>query len=189
MCIRDRLDSIDTDSLRGLRDRALIGLMSSVPCTARAAVELRVQDVGFQTDGAWIRLLEGDTGYRQAWCNREVSSWLRAYIRYAKLDSVGVLLFRRIGEQAAWLLVRPMSQQEVFAMVRAYAEVAGVRADLTFSAFRNTGLAGYFRNAEWVMQDARNVNLMRPDRTGPTRHDGRDQRPSDARPLLDVLRR
>ncbi len=55
---RTLLDSIDTDTLTGLRDRALIGLMVYTFARVGAALGMRVEDVYVQGRRTWVRLHE-----------------------------------------------------------------------------------------------------------------------------------
>jgi integrase len=55
---RDLLESIETTSAIGLRDRALIGLMSFTFARVGAAVQMRVEDVYVQGRRTWVRLHE-----------------------------------------------------------------------------------------------------------------------------------
>jgi site-specific recombinase XerD len=55
---RDLLDSIETDTLIGLRDRALIGLLVYSFARVGAAVHMRVEDYYTQGRRGWVRLHE-----------------------------------------------------------------------------------------------------------------------------------
>lgn len=55
---RDLLDSIETNSLIGLRDRALIGVMAYTFARVGAATQLRVEDIYQQRRRTWVRLHE-----------------------------------------------------------------------------------------------------------------------------------
>ena len=53
---RTLIDAIDTDSLPGLRDRALIGLMVNTSSRVGAAVSMKVEDYFVQGHRGWVRL-------------------------------------------------------------------------------------------------------------------------------------
>src|ERR1700733_7744359 len=55
---RTLLDAIDTNSLPGLRDRALIGLMVYTFSRVGAAVSMKVEDYFVQGRRGWVRLHE-----------------------------------------------------------------------------------------------------------------------------------
>jgi site-specific recombinase XerD len=55
---RQLLDSIDTSTLIGLRDRALIGLMVYTFARVGAAIQMKVEDYFIQARRGWVRLHE-----------------------------------------------------------------------------------------------------------------------------------
>jgi site-specific recombinase XerC len=61
---RQLLDSIDTSSVVGLRDRALIGLMVYTFARVGAAVGMDVEDWYYQGRRWWVRLHEKGGGCR-----------------------------------------------------------------------------------------------------------------------------
>jgi site-specific recombinase XerC len=56
--VRALIDSIETDTIIGLRDRALIGLMVYTFARVGAAVQMRLEDVYVQRRRTWVRLHE-----------------------------------------------------------------------------------------------------------------------------------
>ena len=74
------LDSIDTSTVVGLRDRALIGLMVYSFARIGAALGMTVEDVFTQNRRLWVRLREKG-GKRHAMpCHHALAEALRAYI-------------------------------------------------------------------------------------------------------------
>ena len=55
---RTLIDAIDTTSLPGLRDRALIGLMVCTFARVGAAISMKVEDFFVQVRRGWVRLHE-----------------------------------------------------------------------------------------------------------------------------------
>jgi integrase/recombinase XerD len=55
--MRQLLDSIETDTLLGLRDRALIALMGYTFARVGAAVAVKIEDYYIQKRRGWVRLL------------------------------------------------------------------------------------------------------------------------------------
>jgi len=106
---RALLDSIDTASVVGLRDRALIGLMVYSFARIGAALGMSVEDVFTQNLRLWVRLREKG-GKRHAMpCHHNLEEYLTAYLDGAGLrgDRKGPL-FRTIGRGTA-KLTRPCS--------------------------------------------------------------------------------
>jgi integrase/recombinase XerC len=98
---RALLDSIDTSTHAGLRDRALIGLMVYSFARIGAALGMTVEDVFTQNRRLWVRLREKG-GKRHAMpCHHNLEEYLAAYLDGGGLrgDPKGPL-FRTIGPQS-----------------------------------------------------------------------------------------
>src|SRR5437762_10712259 len=96
---RALLDSIDTLTPVGLRDRALIGLMVYSFARIGAALGMVVDDVYTQNRRLWVRLRETGRKRHAMPCHHKLDEYLVAYLDGAGLrdDSKGPL-FRTIGE-------------------------------------------------------------------------------------------
>jgi integrase/recombinase XerC len=82
---RALLDSIDTSTAAGLRDRALIGLMVYSFARIGAALGMAVEDVYTQNRRLWVRLREKG-GKRNAMpCHHNLEGYLTAYLDGASL--------------------------------------------------------------------------------------------------------
>jgi integrase len=115
---RALLDSIDTASVVGLRDRALIGLMVYSFARIGAALGMAVENVYTQNCRLWVRLREKG-GKRHAMpCHRNLEEYHVAY-----LDDVGLRngpkrpSFRTIGRGTGKLTRTVMPQANVSAMI------------------------------------------------------------------------
>jgi integrase/recombinase XerC len=99
---RALLDSIDTASVVGLRDRALIGLMVYSFARIGAALGMAVEDAFTQNRRLWVRLREkGDKRHAMS-CHHNFDEFLTAYLDGAGLhhDPKGPL-FLTIGRGTA----------------------------------------------------------------------------------------
>jgi len=82
---RALLDSVDTSTVIGLRDRALIGLMVYSFARIGAALGMSVEDVFTQNRRLWVRLREKG-GKRHAMpCHHNLEEYLTAYLGGAGL--------------------------------------------------------------------------------------------------------
>ena len=116
---RALLDSIDTSTMVGLRDRALIGLMVYSFARVGAALGMKVEDVFTQNRRLWVRLREKGGKPHAMPCHHNLESYLHAY-----LDGAGLLgepkgpLFRTIGRGTSFLTTTPLPQgkRPVFAL-------------------------------------------------------------------------
>jgi integrase len=95
---RQLLDSIDTATPAGLRDRALIALMVFSFARVGAALGMSVADVYTQNRRLWVRLREKGGKRHEMPCHHTLEAYLHAY-----LDGTGIggdpkgPLFRTIG--------------------------------------------------------------------------------------------
>ena len=77
---RALLDSIDTASPVGLRDRALIGLMVYSFARIGAALGMKVEDVYSERRRLWVRLHEKGGKRHEMPCHHNLETYLTAYI-------------------------------------------------------------------------------------------------------------
>ena len=78
------LESIDTTTVVGLRDRALIALMTYTFARVGAAAEkMRVEDVYVQGRRTWVRLHEKGGKRHEMPCHHKLEEYLNEYIAAA----------------------------------------------------------------------------------------------------------
>lgn len=144
---RALLDSIDSDRLIDLRDRALIGLMVYSFARINAALQMDVQDVYVQGRRTWIRLHEKGGKEHTMPCHHKLDDYLAAYIKGAALAGAsGGRLFRTVKGRTGQLTDRRMSQRDAHAMIRRRAAAAGIATLIGNHSFRATGITEYLRN-------------------------------------------
>src|SRR5271154_518033 len=80
---RELLDAIDIDSLPGLRDRALIGLMVYTFSRVGAAVSMKVEDYSVQGRRGWVRLHEKGGKEHAIPTHHNLDRYLEEYIQAA----------------------------------------------------------------------------------------------------------
>jgi integrase/recombinase XerD len=80
---RTLIDAIDTTSLPGLRDRALIGLMVYTFSRVGAALSMRVQDYFVQGRRGWVRLHEKGGKEHEMPTHHNLDRYLEEYISVA----------------------------------------------------------------------------------------------------------
>lgn len=139
------LESIDTSSLAGLRDRALIGLMGYSFARVGAALSMRVEDYYIQGRRGWIRLQEKGGKVNEMPCHHRLERFLDEYLEASGLgrESAAPLFPSfRLGR----LTRNPLVQANALAMVRRRAAAAGIRTRITNHTFRATGITTYLKN-------------------------------------------
>jgi site-specific recombinase XerD len=143
---RELVDSIETDTVIGLRDRALIGTMLYTFARVGALTRMRVEDVYVQRRRTWVRLHEKGGKLHDMPCHHNLEDWLHGYIEGAGLDASAGYLFRSARGSRAVLSAKPMSQVDVYRMIGRRAEAAGIGTHIGCHSFRATGITEYLRN-------------------------------------------
>ena len=142
---RTLLDAIDTSTVVGLRDRALIGLMVYTFARVGAAVQMRAEDVYVQGRRLWVRLHEKGGKEHEMPCHHNLEAWLEAYLQAAELKG-SAWLFQTAKGRAGKLAGEPMGQADVFRMIGRRSDAAGIRTKIGCHSFRATGITEYLRN-------------------------------------------
>lgn len=146
---REILDAIDIDTVIGLRDRALIGLMTYSFARVGAAIKMRVEDYYVQGRRGWVQLREKGSKVHQVPCHHRLDEFLEQYIRKAGLQDApkGYLFRSAVSKRGQALTDQPLSQQDVHAMTGRRASAAGIRtAKIGCHALRATGITAYMKN-------------------------------------------
>jgi site-specific recombinase XerD len=144
--VRALLDAIETSTVIGLRDRALIGLMVYTFARVGAAIGMRVENVYIQSRRTWVRLQEKGGKEHEMPCHHNLEAWLHEYIEGARLGGAKTPLFRSIAGRSGRLSDNPMRQADVFRMIGRRAQAAGIRTRIGCHSFRATGITEYLRN-------------------------------------------
>jgi site-specific recombinase XerD len=144
---RELLDSIDTKTTVGLRDRALVGLMVYTFARVGAAIAMNVEDYYPQGRRFWVRLHEKGGKRHEMPAHHNLDAYLFAYIDAAGIagDRKGPLFRTALGRTGR-LTGRHMAQAEVYRMIRRRAKDAGIPTAIGCHTFRATGITAYLQN-------------------------------------------
>jgi site-specific recombinase XerD len=142
---RTLLDAIPTDTLTGLRDRALIGVMVYTFARVNAVIEMKVKDYFTQGRRGWVRLHEKGGKEHEVPCHHSLERLLDDYIEAAGIagDPNGPL-FRSTGRKTG--AMQALWQQDVYRMIQRRAAVAGITTKIGNHTFRATGITAYLKN-------------------------------------------
>lgn len=143
---RRLLDSIDADTVIGLRDRALISVMVYSFARVSAVVGMLVEDYYPEGKRWWLRLHEKGGKLHQVPAHHAAEEALDAYVRASGIRSDRrTPLFRSMDRQG-----RPtegaLTRNDVFRMVKRRAKAAGVSPETCCHTFRATGITAYLEN-------------------------------------------
>ena len=145
---RKLLDAIPTDTVRDLRDRALIATLTYSFARITAALRMKVEDIRPQGAGWRLRLHEKGGKHHAMPCHHALAEALHAYIAAAGIgeDRKGWLFRTSRGHNSAVLSEQPMNQSDAWRMIRRRAVAAGIHAPIGNHTFRATGITAYLAN-------------------------------------------
>lgn len=140
---RKLLDSIETDTDIGRRDRALIGMMVFTFARIGAVVQMQIEDYFYQGHRAWVRLHEKGGKEHEMPVHHALQDLMETYLEEGGLKDAGGPLFRSAPSRSRQLTERPMSQSDAWNMLQRRALAAGLKTKITNHTFRATGITEY----------------------------------------------
>jgi integrase len=141
------LDAIDITTPIGLRDREMIALMVYTLARIGAATGMRVDDVYVQGWRIWVRLHKKGGKVHEMPCHHNLDEYVHAYLNTDGLsDDIKASLFRSTRGRRGRLSALPMSQADVYRMIRRRAASALVITKMGCHSFRATGITEYLRS-------------------------------------------
>jgi len=145
---RALLDAIDTTSLPGLRDRALIGVMVYTFARVNAALEMKVKDYFVQGRRGWVQLHEKGGKEHTVPCHHSLEKFLDEYIAAAGIagDPDGWLFRTFTCGRGGNLTETAMWQQDAYRMIQRRAKAAKIKTKIGNHTFRATGITAYMKN-------------------------------------------
>ena len=146
---RALLDKIDTGTVVGLRDRALLSVLVYSFARVSAAVGMRRQDYFRQGTRGWLRLHEKGGKRHDVPAHHRAEEAVEAYLAAGGVDhddGAKAPLFQSV-DQAGRLSGRALTRRAVLAMIkRRAAAAAGLPASTCCHTFRATGITAYLSN-------------------------------------------
>jgi len=141
---RKLLDSIDTSTVVGLRDRALISVMTFAFARIGAVVAMRVEDYFPKGKRWWVRLHEKGGKRHEMPAHHNLEAYLDAYIEVAGIPDGGKApLFRSAAGRTGMLTEKPMNRVDAWRMIQRRAADLGTRIKIGCHTFRATGITAY----------------------------------------------
>jgi len=139
---------MDVSAVVGLRDRAIIAVMTYTFARVGAVVALAVEDYFSQKKCWWLRLHEKNGKLNEMPCHHKMEQYLDAYIAAAGIagDRKGPLFRFAIGKTGQ-PSGKPLLGGDVWRMVRRRASGAGIETAIGCHTFRATGITDYLTNA------------------------------------------
>jgi len=152
---RALIGSIDASTLVGLRDRALIGVMTSAFARIGAVVSMRVADYFAHGKRWWVRLHEKGGKRHEMPAHHKLEHFLDKYIKAAGIDEDGKSpLFRSAVGRTGNLVATAMNRVDAWRMIQRRAAELGSRVKIGCHTFRATGITAYLE-AGGTLENAR----------------------------------
>lgn len=153
------LDSIPVETISGLRDRALIALMTYSFARIGAVVGMEVRDVYVQNRRHWVRLHEKGGKRHEMPCHHTLDEYLDEYLEAAGLrQDPRSPLFRTIKRGTGELSETPLPQANAYAMIKRRTKAAGIETEVCCHTFRATGITAYLKNGGTLEKAAQMAN-------------------------------
>ncbi len=141
---RELLESIDTSTVVGLRDRAVISVMTFAFARIGAVVAMRVEDYYPQGKRWWVRLHEKGGKRHEMPAHHNLEAYLDSYIEAAGIRGGGKApLFRSAAGRTGMLTDKPMNRIDAYRMIQRRAADLGTRSKIGCHTFRATGITAY----------------------------------------------
>lgn len=145
---KELLGAIDTTTLIGLRDRALIGIMLYAFGRVEAVLGMDCDQYYVEGRRGWVRLYEKGNKVVTMPCHHKLEEYLDEYVKVAGLSDLPkkVPLFQITRGRSGKLTGRRMSAVDAWRMVRKRAMAVGIASKIGNHSFRATGITNYLQN-------------------------------------------
>ena len=143
---RRLLAAIDTGTLAGLRDRALVSVMLYSFARVSAVIGMRRQDYFRQERQGWLRLHEKGGKRHDVPAHHRAAEALDKYVEAAELEEPKATLFQSVEPAGRPLTGRALSRRLVLAMIKRRAAAADLPPSTCCHTFRATGITAYLSN-------------------------------------------
>ena len=164
---RTLLDSIDVTEIIGLRDRAIIALMTYTFARVGALIKMTCEDYYTQGKRGWVRLHQKGGKEHPMPCHHNLEAYLDAYTEAAGISPKKKRpLFRSILGKTGQLTERGMAQSDIYRMLRRRALLAGIDTEICCHTFRATGITAYLKNGGKLESAQRMANHESARTTG-----------------------
>jgi integrase/recombinase XerD len=140
------INAIETDTIIGLRDRALIGVLVYSFARVSATIHMRVDDYHQNGKRWWFRLHEKGGKLHHVPAHHKAEAYMDAYLDAAGIrDQKKGPLFRSVDKHRA-LSLNPMSRIDVWKMIKRRARAVGIPYSTCCHSWRGTGITEYLKN-------------------------------------------
>ena len=155
---RQLLESIERDTIAGLRDRALIATMLFSFARVGAVLKMNVEDYYQNGKRCWFRLHEKGGKFHEVPAHHKAEEYIDAYLVAARIgvDSRSPL-FRTVNRHRQLTDTR-MHRNDALRMVKRRAHQAGLGTNYGCHTMRATGITAYLANGGTIEKAAQIAN-------------------------------
>ncbi len=147
------IDGIRTDTLVGLRDRALIAILFFNLARISAVVGVNPEHVFVSSHRLRVNLLEKGGRLHEIPLHHEAEEYLRAYMDAADLwEQKHTPLFRSVFGKTGTLTDKRLSRVNAYHMIKRRARDVGLLSPICCHTGRATGITDYLRNGGLLEQ-------------------------------------
>ncbi len=143
--MRQLLDSIESTSVKGLRDRAAIALMVYTFARASAITSLRRADYRTAGKRSQLRLQEKGGKEKLLWLHHRAEEYLDRYLEAAEITYGEAPLFQSMDKRHR-LTGQPMDRRDLLRAVKQRCAHAGLPDTICNHSFRGTGITVFLQN-------------------------------------------
>lgn len=155
--VRRLMDAIPTDSLVGLRDRALIATLLYTMARVSAALHCQVKDYYAEGFTRWLCLHEKGGKEHRMPVHHQLVEYLETYLDAAGIrDKPGSPLFRSALGRTGQLTELALDRRNALAMIKRRAAQAGISPALSPHSFRAMAITFYLENGG-TLEEAREM--------------------------------
>lgn len=141
------LSSVETDTFKGLRDKALIGVMLYSFARVSATLGMKVKDYVQTARGEMsLRLREKGGKAHEVVAHHLAQRYLDAYLEAAGIESEKDTPLFRAMTKSRTLAQTGFSRSDACKMIKARAKAAGLPESLSPHSLRGTGITNYLEN-------------------------------------------
>ena len=149
---RRLFETIDVSTIRGLRDRAFLGIMVFSFARVSAVVSMRVDDYYQNGKRYWLRLHEKGGRYHEVPAHHLIEEYLDAYLAAAGISGEKTTPLFRSAPRHSGMSDRRFSRRDALRMVKKWAAVAGLASSTCNHSFRATGITVFRKNGGTLEQ-------------------------------------
>ena len=144
---RRLLDSIETMTIIGLRDRALIAVMVYSFARISAVVGMNVEDFYLNGKRSWFRFQEKGGKHHEVPAHHNAEAYVDAYLAAAGPGAEKKTpLFRTVPRRTGQLTPRRFHRTDALRMIKRRARAVGLPASICNHTFRATGITTFLLN-------------------------------------------